>query len=106
MCNIDRTLLLIILGSWTVNALAQSPWQRTYGGYGSDSGYDIIQTSDSGFIIVGSTGSFNESPGSGYFFKISPDGEIEWSKYMSGDGVRTIRSIDRDQADGFVLAGS
>jgi len=41
--------------------LGDSTWAKTYGGAGSDYGYEIKQTADSGFIVLGSSESFDQT---------------------------------------------
>ncbi len=43
------------------NILGDSAWANTYGGANSDYGYEIKQTADSGFIVLGSSDSFEQS---------------------------------------------
>ena len=41
--------------------LGDSTWAKTYGGANSDYGYEIKQTADSGFIVLGSSDSFGQT---------------------------------------------
>jgi hypothetical protein len=54
-------LALLLVGLGVGKSVAQAPsweWVKTFGGSGWDEGSSVQQTSDGGFIIVGSTESF------------------------------------------------
>ena len=42
------------------DADGNSVWSKTFGGINSDKGYSVLQTSDNGFIILGTTNSSGE----------------------------------------------
>lgn len=54
-------------------------WEKTYGGVEIDYAYSLQQTSDGGYILVGSTSSFNLSNHCVYLIKTGEDGNEEWS---------------------------
>jgi hypothetical protein len=56
-------------------------WSRVYGGTDDDQAYSIIQTSDSGYAVVGWTRSFGPPPYPNILvMKLDPMGFIQWSK--------------------------
>ena len=51
-------VLLLFSGSLQIsNSISYGVWNKTYGGIGNDYGYSVVQTSDGGYAIAGSTNS-------------------------------------------------
>jgi hypothetical protein len=68
-------LALLLVGLGVGKSVAQAPsweWVKTFGGSGSDFGSSVQQTSDGGFIIVGSTESFGAGEGDVWLIKSRP----------------------------------
>lgn len=69
-------------------------WVFAYGGSGDDEAAEIIQTSDSGFLVVGSNRSFGHNTLNVQIIKLTSNGAIEWSKSLfsnaSDYGMRGI----------------
>lgn len=99
--------LLLFLGwPWSSpRAHAQDTWQRTYGGFGIDEGHAIRQTSDQGFIVVGSTGSFGHGSSDVYVLKLDLNGEREWSRAIGGPSIDQGWAVQQLPDDGFVVTG-
>jgi len=76
--------LLIFTSSLTLNA----QWARTYGGSEDDYPRSILQTSDGGYIIFGSTESFGFSNGYSdiWILKLNALGDIAWQKTTQFSG--------------------
>ncbi len=53
-------------------------WQKYYGGLGDDYGLSVQQTSDGGYIIVGSTTSKGAGGYDVYLIKTDADGIAQW----------------------------
>lgn len=74
-------------------------WQKFYGGLNYDwMGKTVLQTSDEGFFMCGSTNSFGNTPGGNedfYLIKTDYEGNLEWSK--------TYGTNSQDFASGAVL---
>lgn len=85
---------------------AQNEWQRSYGGWDAEQAGCIIQTSDSGFLVVGSTGSFGTGGGDVYLFKLDSAGVREWSTTFGGPGPEQGWSLRPLDDDGCILVGS
>ncbi|MFC1854942.1 hypothetical protein ACFL2A_00175 [Thermodesulfobacteriota bacterium] len=55
-------------------------WSKTYGGKDYDEGNSIIQTSDGGYLILGTTKSFGAGMSDMYLVKTNPLGHLDWEK--------------------------
>lgn len=90
-------------------------WQKSYGGSSSDNyhGSKIIQTSDDGFVICGSTisgngdASGNHSSGSydAWIVKLDSDGIKQWHRCFGGGGEDDGHSIIETTDKGYMIAG-
>jgi len=89
----------------------QQQWQHIYGGNDDDRGQEIINTSDGGYAILGSSrsddGDVSENAGSNDFWmvKLNPFGIIEWEKSFGYSGLDNGFSILQTQDQGFLLTG-
>ena len=82
-------------------------WAKTFGGTAADSGYDVQQTSDGGFIVVGETRSFGWPYYVGYLIKTISDGSLQWSKSFGVTYDNNFsRSVYQTNDSGFIIAGS
>ena len=81
-------------------------WQTLYGGIGRDIGYDILASSDGGFVIAGTTTSFGANgQRDGWIFKINSAGAVLWQKRFGGvHDDRLSRVIELDDGS-YVAAG-
>ncbi|MGQ9570264.1 MAG: choice-of-anchor D domain-containing protein [Thermodesulfovibrionales bacterium] len=76
-------------------------WQKTYGGADSDYAYEIQQTLDGGFVVIGTTFSF----GGAWVLKLDSSGDIQWQKTYGGwDGYGY--SIKQTADGGYIFTGS
>jgi hypothetical protein len=94
----------LMLLTWTQSA-AQSTWQGTWGGFGSDQAYSVKATSDGGAVVCGSSGSFGAGGGDIYVFRVDAIGGLLWSTLLGGSGVdegRAVLVVD----EGFFIIGS
>ena len=91
-------------------------WERSYGGSDEDIATSIIQTSDTGYIVAGTTESsdddvtFNHGMQDVWVIKLSKTGAIEWQKTYGGSdndacGHEHSPASIKQTADGYVFAG-
>jgi uncharacterized delta-60 repeat protein len=80
-------------------------WQKTYGGNGWDEASSIQQTSDGGYIVAGTTGSFGGGVADFWVLKLNPDGAIAWQKTYGGSADDRARCIQQTSDDGYIVAG-
>ncbi|TVR16017.1 MAG: hypothetical protein EA391_09070 [Balneolaceae bacterium] len=85
---------------------------KIIGGSGQDEATKIIQTSDGGFLITGSsTSNDGDFQGMGigqrhiHLTKIAANGSIEWLRTFGGSGTDIAHDVIEDRAGNFVIAG-
>lgn len=89
----------------------QLQWQKTYGGTADDRGYNIIQTSDGGYAILGYSFSNDgdTSVNSGlqdyWLVKLDSDGNISWEKSFGYQGTDTGISVIETNNQGYLITG-
>ncbi len=77
-----------------------------YGTPKRDNGFDVLQTTDSGFLIVGHSRLQNPK-GDIYLLKINSDGEEQWHQsFWDVGNDYAFQVINSTQNDGYVLIGS
>ncbi len=80
-------------------------WRRLYGGSDDDRGYDVQETSDKGYIIVGYTSSFGAGLKDVYLIKTDIDGDTLWTKTYGGTGDDIGYSVQQTDDLGYIIAG-
>lgn len=101
---------------WVIklNNLGNIQWQKSLGGKGSDLGRSVLETSNGGFMICGSTTSFdgdvsaNHGTGSTsdyWVINLDANGTIIWEKTYGGSNEDQSFSMSKTIDGGFVIAG-
>jgi hypothetical protein len=92
---------------WLVktDANGDSLWSRTFGGSNDERCYSIQQTSDSGYILAGSTESFGAGYQDFWLVKTNAYGDSLWSRTFGGSAYDWCYSVRQTSDGGFVLAG-
>jgi len=80
-------------------------WAKTYGDTLNDYGQTIHQTTDGGYIIGGSTGSFGAVGSDAYLIKTDSAGGVLWSKTFGGVGNDYTYSVQQLSSGGYILCG-
>jgi hypothetical protein len=80
-------------------------WQRTFGGAGRDEGRALLQASDGGYAIAGTTGSSGNGGSDILLIKTGPDGDLEWETTYGGAYDDAALSIERTRDGGYIIAG-
>jgi len=85
-------------------------WTTTYGGEGSQSGYDLVEVSD-GYVVAGidaktrPANSLAPPYGDGWLFKVNASGQARWERnFTREDEVGGFAAIETTD-NGFVMAG-
>ncbi len=114
------SILLLILGT-QVSVYAQDyvvNWQKSYGGERNEVVYAGVETSDGGFILVGSTNSknsfdvkdsrgFDGTGGNDFWIaKVSVSGTLAWSKTFGGSKDDVATSVVKTSNNEYLILGT
>lgn len=93
---------------WLVvtSANGDTLWSRTYGGNSHDECRSIIESSDGGYVLAGSTYSFGTWPENFWVVKTSSLGDSVWSQVFSGAGEDECFSVVQALDEGCLLGGT
>jgi len=85
--------------------ISQSQFQWAVGGTDGDRANSIVQTTDGGYAVAGTTYSFGAASGNIYVVKLNSGGAIQWSRTIGGTGVEQGYSIKQTADGGYAVAG-
>ena len=88
------------------NNLGDTSWTKTYGGNLNDIAYSVRQTSDSGYVIAGTTFSFGVGGSDFYFVKTNAVGDTIWTKTFGFNGQENGFSVLQTNDGGYLVAGN
>jgi hypothetical protein len=80
-------------------------WTKTIGGEKTDGGLSLIQTSDGGYAIAGTTSSFGAGWADVYVVKLDANGNLQWTKTIGGPGYDWGHSLIQTSDGGYAIAG-
>jgi hypothetical protein len=95
-------------GDWDVYVIktdesGDTLWTKTYGGTGNDQALSVQETSDSGYIFVGSTSSHEMREPHFYIIKADVNGDTLWTKeHASGKAYSVQQTSDGE----YIIVGS
>ncbi|MFC1547272.1 T9SS type A sorting domain-containing protein [Candidatus Neomarinimicrobiota bacterium] len=95
------------IDAWLVktDANGDTIWTKTYGGSGVDQIYSGQQTTDSGYIIAGSTSSSGANTMDAWLVKTDSLGNTLWSKMYGGGDWEGAESVQQTIDGGYIFAG-
>ncbi len=80
-------------------------WSRTFGGSESDWGYSVQQTSDGGYILLGTTESYGAGGYDSWLIKTDSQGNKEWERTFGGSEDDWGYSVQQTRDGGYILLG-
>jgi len=92
---------------WLVktDASGNVQWNQTYGGTGGDNAWSLVQTSDGGYAMVGTTHSFGVVQGDFYLVKTDPAGNMQWNQTYGGKYWDWPYSVVQTVDGGYAMVG-
>lgn len=85
--------------------LGDTIWTKTFGGSGQSAGEFVKETSDRGYIIVGSTTSYGAGGSDVYLIKTNQSGDTLWTKTYGGIAYDCGYSVQQTFDKGYIIAG-
>jgi len=86
------------------DASGDTLWTKTFGGTDYDYGNSVQQTSDGGYIIIGSTESYGLGEMDAWLIKTDSSGDTLWTKTYGGNNEDGGISVQQTSDGGYVLA--
>ena len=80
-------------------------WSQTYGGTSFDEAYFLVETSDGGYAIAGSTYSFGAGGRDFWLVKTDANGVLQWSQTYGGTDSDVGYCVVETSDGGYALAG-
>ena len=81
-------------------------WQKSFGKSDElDHGYDILETSDGGYIALGLTTSYGHGNFDLWLIKLTADGTEQWNKTIGGTSNDEPKRFTKTVDDGYVIVG-
>jgi len=90
---------------YKLNSNGNKVWFKHYGGTNADAVYSIQQTSDSGYIVAGSTESYTFGSSDYAIYKLDNSGNKVWFNHFGGTFADTGYSIQQTSDEGYFIVG-
>ena len=78
---------------------------KNYGGSQDERGYAVQQTSDGGYVIVGSSTSYGAGGADVWILKVDVEGDFMWSKTYGGQANDIGKDIIQTSDGGYIITG-
>ena len=94
--------------AWLIRTTAAGNqiWNKTYGGSSADGGSYLIEMSDYGYTIAGSTHSFDTGNGDAWLIRTDLNGEIVWNHTIGDAYGNSAASFVFEGNDTYTVVGS
>jgi hypothetical protein len=87
------------------NAGGDTTWTHTYGGIGDEEAAAVQQTTDGGYVIVGTDSSSGLGGYNVYVVKINSTGDTSWTKSFGGSANEFPQAIQQTADGGYIITG-
>ena len=94
-----------LLGEKDVILSDEITWMKIFGGYGYEYGNAVQQTTDGGYIVIGTTPSYGPGTRAGWLIKIDEYGNEEWNKTYGGPGAEAAYDGQQTSDNGYIIVG-
>jgi len=97
--------VLLVFGFVVLVEASSTGWSQAYGGTSRDIAHSLVETSDGGYAIAGSTQSFGDGLSSFWLVKTDSSGNMEWNRTYGGTHGDHAYSLVETSDGGYTIAG-
>jgi hypothetical protein len=92
---------------WLVktDASGTMQWNKTYGGTNHDYAYALVQTTDDGYALAGTTSSFGAGSSDFWLVKTDASGTMQWNQMYGGTNSDYAKALVQTSDGGYAIAG-
>jgi hypothetical protein len=101
-----KVLVLAVVTLALLPGALPAQFARTYGGTNIETATGILPTADDGFLVIGTTLSFEAGVLRPCLIKLAPDGSLQWARSYVVAGLTSLASACQAPDGGTVLAGA
>lgn len=88
-----------------IDSIGNLLWAKTFGGGADEKGRQVVQTSDTGYIVTGHTTSFGAGGYDVYVVRTDSLGDSLWTKTYGGTSNERAWSVQQTVDTGYIIAG-
>jgi len=88
-----------------IDSIGNLLWTKAFGGTGDEKGRQVVQTSDTGYIVTGHTTSFGAGSYDVYVVRTDSLGDSLWTKTYGGTSNERAWSVQQISDGGYIVAG-
>ena len=103
---IVRTVSFFVGILFSLNSWSQPSFYKVYSGNGYDKGEGIAQLPDSGYLVTGSSSSFEEAPSQVFLMRLDSLGNFQWSRAYGGPEFEEGKRVMPIPGYGYYIAGT
>jgi hypothetical protein len=87
------------------NQYGDEQWNKTYGGTGDDYGRQAYQTTDGGYIMIGTTQPYGDVNSYAWMIKLDNSGNEQWNRTYGGKSGGMGNSVALTSDRGYIITG-
>ena len=88
------------------NSAGDILWSKTWGGPGDESAISVISSSDGGFVVAGTTTTFDTIGGEdGFLLKYTSNGDLSWSRTFGSTSTDLVNYAAKTSDGGYIVVG-
>lgn len=88
-----------------VDSAGTFQWQKNFGGALWDEGYSVVQTSDGGYLLCGTTTSYGAGSYDIWLIKTDGNGNELWNRTIGGAGMDIPQDMKKTSDGGYIVGG-
>lgn len=89
-----------------INDQGEPFWTNTYGSAGDDYLFDIVETPDNGYVMIGQTNSLGAGEDDIWLVKVDEEAQVLWQKTFGGQGEDFGSRVSLTEDGGLIICGT